>query len=640
MTETERARDALHALDPGVGRDAWIHVCNAAQAAGLSYETVLEWSSSAANFTSAADVRRVWNSFDQCKGLTERTLFKLARDEGWRDPQPRAARPTRGPYFNGSKANGKAPAASDTATLWAGGTPVGTHPYLQSRHMTGAGLRLVSGKLAVPFSTLDGTLATLQLIDDSGRKLNLKGAEFGESMHVIGEPPGDGGHWLVCEGIGTGHALARADFNACVAVTAGAARFLTVARALRAKWPDAAITVVGDVGTDETVTKAAKAARANFLRWPEGLAKNFDALDYEQEHGSEALADLLRSNTAAPALRYRSESLAEVVAEVSAERFLVDGLLTAGGFMAVFGPSGSGKSFLVFDLGAALAQGTGEWFGHAVREAARVLFVVLEGENGQRRRILAWHQHTGRDLPEGMRMLRRQPVSIMSPADTEDLCALAQADHADVVVIDTLNRALNGANENDSADVGHAITSCDEIRRRSGCAVLLVAHSGKEVNRGLRGHSSLYAALDTAIETTGTENPHAWSLVKSKDGESGGSHTYRVKAVPLAEGRDGGVIEPDADDATPRDVIRAPTRPIQKLAYEVTGALLRESHAYGKAEHCPPTHPCVTIEAAAAALTPRLIQYAPNKRLWAARRVLSAMQPQWYVTDGKWLWHR
>ena len=84
-------------------------------------------------------------------------------------------------------------------------------------------------------------------------------------------------------------------------------------------------------------------------------------------------------------------------------------------------------------------------------------------------------------------MVRRQPFNVRSLADVDDLIELVRADRVDVLVVDTLNKALAGANENDSADMGAAIAACDEIRRQTGAALILLAHNGKDAGKGLRG---------------------------------------------------------------------------------------------------------------------------------------------------------
>jgi RecA-family ATPase len=58
----------------------------------------------------------------------------------------------------------------------------------------------------------------------------------------------------------------------------------------------------------------------------------------------------------------------------------VKGLLPATGIAAIFGPSGSGKSFLAKDLGASIALGQ-DWFGHRTTRCD-VTYVMLEAEGG------------------------------------------------------------------------------------------------------------------------------------------------------------------------------------------------------------------------------------------------------------------
>ena len=57
--EVERARSALHALDPGCDRETWVRAAMAAKAAGLDEGDFLAWSEGAPNFDSARDCRSV-----------------------------------------------------------------------------------------------------------------------------------------------------------------------------------------------------------------------------------------------------------------------------------------------------------------------------------------------------------------------------------------------------------------------------------------------------------------------------------------------------------------------------------------------------------------------------------------------------
>lgn len=104
---------------------------------------------------------------------------------------------------------------------------------------------------------------------------------------------------------------------------------------------------------------------------------------------------------------------------------------------------------------------------------------------------------------------------------------------ADLVVIDSLNRAAPGIDENASQDMGRVILGAAALQAATGGSVLLVHHTGKETIRGLRGHSSLHAALDSVIEVEREGKRFRWSVVKSRDGEEGISHAFGLMVVEL-----------------------------------------------------------------------------------------------------------
>ena len=49
LADLDRARDALHALDPGCTRDEWVKLAMASKAAGIDLDTFDAWSAQAAN---------------------------------------------------------------------------------------------------------------------------------------------------------------------------------------------------------------------------------------------------------------------------------------------------------------------------------------------------------------------------------------------------------------------------------------------------------------------------------------------------------------------------------------------------------------------------------------------------------------
>lgn len=260
----------------------------------------------------------------------------------------------------------------------------------------------------------------------------------------------------------------------------------------------------------------------------------------------------------------------------------VRGVLPTEGIGAMFGPSGSGKSFLVLDLLAAVASG-GEWFGCRVKSAP-VLYVALEGEAGIAQRVKAYETKHG-GLPESFRFLL-QSLDIRN-----DRAALVQAIQAagwrdGVLCLDTLNRAAPGMDENDSRSMGEVIGAAKTIQAQLGGLVLLVHHTGKDATKGLRGHSSLHAALDAAIEVTCEGAGRVWTLHKAKDGEDGGAHPFRLDVVGIGTDDEGEpntscVVAPEESAGGAMRRTLPPKSGNQKLIWEALAPVLRATCVFG-----------------------------------------------------------
>ncbi len=219
-------------------------------------------------------------------------------------------------------------------------------------------------------------------------------------------------------------------------------------------------------------------------------------------------------------------------------RWRVRGVLPEDGLAALFGPSGSGKSFLILDIAAALAGGNYEWFGRRVTQCP-VTYVCLEGEAGMGKRLKAWSLHYKKPVPGALKFIT-QPFDLLS----NDLAQLAKAVlgggcAGGLTILDTLNRAAPGTDENSSVDMGNLIAAAKELQTLIGGLVLLVHHTGKDATKGLRGHSSLYAALDGAIEVTMNNSHREWSVAKSKDDVTGDAHPFKLEIVQVGFDDDG-----------------------------------------------------------------------------------------------------
>lgn len=257
--------------------------------------------------------------------------------------------------------------------------------------------------------------------------------------------------------------------------------------------------------------------------------------------------------------------------------WLVDDILPALGVAVMYGPPGCGKSFLAFDAACAMAEGT-EWFGYRVAKPVPVVYVALEGEAGYKLRARAWGERSGRPLPDSLRMVL-QPFALTSPRDIHELSRdiLQVLPAGGAVIVDTLNRASPGMDENSSQDMGVVIEACKALHRAISGLVVLVAHTGKDTSRGIRGHSSLTGAVDSAIMVSREGDSRTWTTTKVKDGEDGVTKGFALEVVQLGENARGKpmtscVIAPDDARAIRRAHRLTPSQQLGLRTFDVAEA--------------------------------------------------------------------
>lgn len=98
MADLEEARAALRAIPcAGMENDEWVRVGMAWKAAGGDLAEWDEWSRQDAEKFQEGECARRWKSFDGDGGVTKKTLFMLARENGWRGAKaPRVSAEDRG----------------------------------------------------------------------------------------------------------------------------------------------------------------------------------------------------------------------------------------------------------------------------------------------------------------------------------------------------------------------------------------------------------------------------------------------------------------------------------------------------------------------------------------------------------------
>jgi len=648
MADIDKARDALNAIPPDLPRNEWVRAGMGAHAAGLQLADFDEWSARGASYNKQ-DVQSTWRSFKAGGGIGAGTLYSMAAEFG---PHDGAIQHLSRNNSNCKEGLNRTVSSNGMQALWNRcEAATSEHGYIVSKNATGApleNLRVVpkddtcriagqqmAGALVVPGFGPMG-LQSLQLIPPpgAGKKMNYPGAPMAGASFIVGDLL-PGGVLHVVEGIGTAWACWQATGQPAV-VCFGWANVARVAADLRQRGATTRLVLVPDVGKEADAAKIATNVGAAVVYMPHGEANNFDANDLAQRDGHDVLERLLDGASEPPKPEPRYKLLgADDLRDLPPLAWRVRGVLPAVGLAGLYGPSASGKSFLALDMAAAIAEGR-RWFDCRV-EAAPVVYAALEGEGGFRLRVAAWEAHMDRALPADLSIVL-QPFKLTEPQDVQDLAAVVPA--GAVVFLDTLNRAAPTADENSSKDMGEILSAAKYLQSLIGGLVVLVHHTGKDATKGLRGHSSLLAALDAALEVSRDGERRKWEVAKSKDGQDGDAHTFTLKIETMGTDEHGDAVTSCVvvRDTAAQDVrtVKLPRGGNQKLVLDALRPMFKDG-ATGK-PGAPPLRPCIELEAAVNAGAGRLTCQT-DRRATRTREAITGLVSRGVLgLNEGWLW--
>lgn len=259
---------------------------------------------------------------------------------------------------------------------------------------------------------------------------------------------------------------------------------------------------------------------------------------------AEVFGEEVRREPSRAESKFRPEPY-ETIEPVGLE-FIAKGAIPARGVGFCAGPSMSGKTVLMADTALRIAQGQ-EVFGCRTRQVG-VIYVASEAANGLRKRVKAWRQEN----PGAAEfLLIPQAVDLQSGEDVEDLIAAirraAEAMSAPVglVLIDTLAASMPGGNDNDTGDMTMVLARLQAIGDQLQAFVMVVAHTGKDETRGIRGSSAQFAGADLVMMVTmddADDGVRVATIAKLKEGEAGRRIAFRLRQVELGQDSDGDPI--------------------------------------------------------------------------------------------------
>lgn len=236
-----------------------------------------------------------WRSGIKCTWSTKATN-KRPRDEQVKIKRRMREAARRG---RAERKKRNADAAVIAQQAWQGAKPApAEHPYLQKKQVQPNGLRIDDdGQLLVPMA-VDGDLVSLQLIDDSGDKCFIPQGKTKGASCTLGTP---NGALYIAEGFATA-ATIRETTGAAAVVAFNAGNLLAVAKAVRARYPDADLVIAADndcendtnVGLDAAKAAAAAVGATYVLPYLDGAACDFN--DIHVAHGLDAVRAQLKTD--------------------------------------------------------------------------------------------------------------------------------------------------------------------------------------------------------------------------------------------------------------------------------------------------------------------------------------------------------
>ena len=427
------------------------------------------------------------------------------------------------------------------------------HPYLKTKGVEPHGARESAGRLLIPIYDTQGALCNLQTIDAQGKKAFAPDARVKGCYSPIGAPSASS--IVVCEGWATAASIHEATGRYVVAAMS-AANLASVAQALRAQHPKAAITIAADNDWQRKdnpgLAKATEAAHQckGFIAVPQFAEgeQGSDFNDLHQQRGLQAVRQCFEQESDPEPVP------ANVIIACSADikpepiDWLWKNWLARGKLHLLAGAPGQGKTTLAMGIAATLSAG-GLWPDKTRAPEGSVL--IWSGEDDPAdtlvpRLMACGAQRTRvffiKGMQEAGQAVAFDPAKHL-PCLKEQIERIG---NVSLLIIDPIVSAIGGgADSHKNTETRRALQPLVDLASATGIAILGLTHfskGGDSLEPALRVIGSVaFTALARVVWAAGktkndkNEDIRALALAKSNIGPDENGFQYDFRQTEISD---------------------------------------------------------------------------------------------------------
>lgn len=432
--------------------------------------------------------------------------------------------------------------------------------YIKKKGVQAFGIRYGKNEqnydsIIIPVKNIIGEIRSLQFISCSQNKTYksfLTGGQKKGNLFQIADI-NNGEKIYVTEGYSTGASVYEADSQPVV-VAFDIGNIPNIIPVLIEKYPDSEIIIAADrneKGEVEVKIKElekfypCKVISPYFLK-EEDRDENGELFsDFNDLHASKGIEEVqYQLKQSQKSQVFKPYSLNDLL-RMKEKDWLIEHVIGKKDIGMLYGPPGSGKTFLIIDMIIALCLGIIWANKFRVIRSMNVAYFAGEGLSGLKSRFEAAVKFHKVELPlPNFTFFNSMPQMFGDQSENEEHIKRfvdewkfnekqGKVEPLDIIIIDTLHTATIGADENSAKDMGKALQFCRYVANKLGCAVLLIHHTNKG-DTGERGSSALRGAMDVMIEI---RKPNVGASVTSmgcsklKDGEVWEKQNFKLFQV-------------------------------------------------------------------------------------------------------------